>query len=521
MSVLNEVAGITTEHIAAIEQTCRTLNTFILVRPSTKETMQLIGEGYATKSMDIHHKSSDWGPASGFVPCDPAFSKALTGSPRKDLKGKPHGAAQVVTLCLTDKLANPSTNPKLVLDPKRPSNANERYVKAAGGGVSGAKSKTFKLVKKGGEWEVSWLDGEEAVPLEVFGYKAGGKVVPVTGDYDLWMVAPHISRWSQHTQVMGIKDEHGESGATMFITYLLRQLNDACGRSDNHVFHHGAESQNYGFTQAIDTNLVMFSPTGTSEMVNISDLPAVLVDMQSAGYLVYWNKRYGERDPELMGNAFGGGVTGGGGSGVDGLIAEAKAVREVTGPGLKGELAKSPLVQKALLGRGGEAGKIQSIQNFHKTLMSQMELLNKQGLGRPLQKLQVKVHIPESVLQAAEADFKERHALQQQLQAAVMKLSEMDRGFVVDDHHDDKSPFKDNKVHTHATSGAALAPNPEKWERWRTENRVLFEKLEKMFGASKPPLRFRRITGTRAYTVLEPPKVGEGIGKLIREMGLK
>jgi len=77
------------------------------------------------------------------------------------------------------------------------------------------------------------------------------------------MVAPHIGRWSQHTQVMGIKDSHGESGATMFITDLLRKLNAACGRSDNPVFNHGAESQNYGFTQAIDKSLVMFSPGGT------------------------------------------------------------------------------------------------------------------------------------------------------------------------------------------------------------------------------------------------------------------
>ena len=39
MSVLNEAAGMTTEHIAAVEKTCREMNTFLLVRPSTKETM--------------------------------------------------------------------------------------------------------------------------------------------------------------------------------------------------------------------------------------------------------------------------------------------------------------------------------------------------------------------------------------------------------------------------------------------------------------------------------------------------
>jgi anthrax edema toxin adenylate cyclase len=77
MSVNPETAGVTAKHIADIERVCRELNTFIFLRPSTKETMQLIDQGYATKSMDIHDKSSDWGPASGFVPCDGAFSKAV------------------------------------------------------------------------------------------------------------------------------------------------------------------------------------------------------------------------------------------------------------------------------------------------------------------------------------------------------------------------------------------------------------------------------------------------------------
>ena len=516
MSVINETAGITTAHISAIEATCRELNTFILVRPSTKETMQLIGEGYATKSMDIHDKSSDWGPASGFVPCDPAFSKALKGNPNPHLHAHDHGAAKVVTLSLTEKLADPASNPKLVMDATTASTPAVRYVKAAGGGATGPKAKTFQLTKKGVEWEVCWMDGATPVPLKVWGYESGGRVRPVTGDYDLWMVAPHISRWSTHTQVMGIKDSHGESGATMFITYLLRKLNDACGRSDNHVFHHGAESQNYGFTQSIDPNLVMFTPTGASEMIHISDLPLALVDMQSAGYLVYWNKRYGERDPELMGSAFGGGVSGGtGGSGVDGLISEAQSLRELppaTGKNadLTNQLRQSPLVQKALLGRGGEAPKIQAIQGFHKTLMAQLKLLSEQGIGRPLQKLQVPLHIPQTVMEAAMLDFKERHQLQQQLQDAVIKLSEMDRGFV-DDGHGKRGP----------TSGAALAPDPAKWDRWRNDNKSLFLKLEKKFGKSETPLHFERIVGTRAYKAIAPPKTSENVARLIREMGLK
>ena len=318
----------------------------------------------------------------------------------------------------------------------------------------------------------------------------------MTGDYDLWMVAPHISRWSQHTQVMGIKDSHGESGATAFITWLLVKLNDACGRADNHVFHHGAESQNYGFTQAVDPRMVMFTPAGGSEMVTISDLPDVLLDLQTAGYLVYWNKRYGEGDPHLMGGAVNAGVTGGppGKTAIEALIAEvgSMAPPKAVGGGDTGrpkidlgEAKAQALIRKNMLGRGGEVPKIQEIQAFHKALSKGMESLEASRIGASLRKLQAEVHIPSKVLAETKGDL-EGLALQRDLQRAVMDLSEMDEGF--------------------GRTGAVLAPNPEKWAAWRQKNQGLFTRLEMKFGKmADVPLRFERIPGTRAYVASEIP----------------
>jgi len=490
MSVSNEAAGITTKHIGDIERTCQMTNTFLLVRPSTKETMQLIGEGYATKSMDIHDKSSDWGPASGFVPCDPAFSKALKGTPNNHPHYHEHGDAKPIQLCLTEKLATPGTNPKLVADTTQASTGDTRYVKANPSGA-GPKSKTFKFVKQSSEWAVFWMDGATAVPLYVWGYDTARGVKPVTGDYDLWMVAPHIDRWSQHTQVMGIKDSHGESGATEFITWLLQKLNAECGRSDNHVFHHGAESQNYGFTQSIDPNLAMFTPGGTSEMVSIGDLPQILADMQVAGYLVYWNKRYGESDPHLMGSAVNAGVSGGtpGKSIIESLIEEAALVKEANRGTVLGEDKAQALIQKNLLGRGGEVPKIQQIQAFNKALTSCMETMEKAREGGTLKFLKPDLHIPQTVLDNMVGDV-EGLNLQKQLQRAVMDLSEMDYGY-----------GKSGPTH-----GATLAPSPEKWKNWAENNRPLFQKLTEKYGDMGPvTLRFDRITGTRAYQAKQVP----------------
>jgi hypothetical protein len=95
-----ETAGITGPHIRDIHWACRQQNTFLFVRPSTVPTMRLIGAGFATKSMDIHDKSSDWGLTSGLVPVDQAFCKNLTGAPNPRIHPHGHGEAQAVHLNL-------------------------------------------------------------------------------------------------------------------------------------------------------------------------------------------------------------------------------------------------------------------------------------------------------------------------------------------------------------------------------------------------------------------------------------
>lgn len=523
MAVTSAESGITDGHIAAIQKVCQDMNVFLLVRPSTADTARLIDEGYATKSMDIHDKSSDWGPMAGFVPCDPYFSKKLIGSPNADMaKPADHGEAKAVQLRLTDRLAQDRTRlvsvPAPVPAPVRNGDDARRgqvtYVQAK----SGDPAMLFELEKDGASWKVYWvhrMSGQpgKPVPLLVWGYQVGGEVKPVTGDYDLWLVAPHISQWSQHVQVMGVQDSHGESGATMFITYLLQCLNAACGRSASPVFNHGAEAQNYGFTQAIDSQLVMFSPSGCSEMVDRTDLPAVLTDMQYAGYLVYWNKRYGERDPELMGKAFFGGVAGGGADSLDALIEEAAAVKRgaPTDSLLIRELKASKGVQKHLLGKDNEALKVRDIRGLHERLQTCLKDLDTQGADYVLKKLKPQIHLPKTVVDTLADNFKTRQALQQQLQAEVIRLSEMDRG------------MSQHEGHTAPTAGATLSPRAEKWEDWlsKPSTVMLLTKLRALYGTEHVPLRFDRIPGTRAYKAIgREPAQGANVAQIKSKMGL-
>jgi hypothetical protein len=340
MSVSDKDSGIVDSHIKNLEATAASENTFIFVRPTEFDSTILIRAGYATKSMDVHHKSSNWGPMAGFVPCDPAFSKKCEGKPNPQEQEHKHGDAHPVQLALKASLLSEHQKIEFqtayLLAPAGGDKLDVPWIakrQVAKGAVAtararfeafqtighipehkfctakpadfGNKATLFCLIEKAGDWLVYWVkwDGEigRLYPLRVFAYPQKGLLNPVTGDYDLWMVGPHFKHFDDHLVVRLEKDSHGSSAASPYTLSLIGKMNANCGRKDNPVFNHGAEAQNYGFTQALDWNLAMFTPSGQSRMVRMNQMPGILADLHQAGYLVVWNKRYGETDPRLMG----------------------------------------------------------------------------------------------------------------------------------------------------------------------------------------------------------------------------
>ena len=291
-----DLSGIVQHHIHAIHRVCQHEDTFVFVRPSTPATMRLIAAGFATKSMDIHDKSSDWGLTSGLVPNDQAFSKNRTGAPNPSIHPHAHGGAQPVELAYdvgqfaelwgrrhfehTDEIqaGQMSCAPRGEASLRHfhsSKNADVCFLWPRGGG------------KVTWRWRNKLPNGP--VPVWVWGYNG----VPVTGDYDLWMVAPHISRVRGDDEVLSVKDIHGRSAATRFTTQLMASLNDACGRLDKPVFNHGAEAQNVSFTQALDKRLGVFTP-GRMEpfVITRALLPGILHDLLRHGYAVVRNPKW-------------------------------------------------------------------------------------------------------------------------------------------------------------------------------------------------------------------------------------
>ena len=295
-------AGIVANHSKGIRKVAQEYNTFILIRPTNPDSTRLIKQGYATKSMDIHDKSSDWGPMAGFVPADVAFNKKRPQAPTK--AKETHGAAQVVHLQLKDALltelesVGKITRIQKVAGPARQYKAGQNF-------GNYADEITFVLTKNGPDWDVSYnFNDASNVPLMVWAYNG----VAVTGDYDLWMVAPHITYLTtggfdlsrmmafKHSEKAladrGLGEHKADSAATTFLIHLLPKLNEACNRADNPVFMHGAENRNYGFTQELDKRLAIFTPGGRATVIEWTDFATVIAEMSSRGYLPIWNVRY-------------------------------------------------------------------------------------------------------------------------------------------------------------------------------------------------------------------------------------
>jgi|GEM_PF-4799068 len=290
-------SGVVGTHLRDIHMACRHQNVFLFVRPSTVPTMRLIGAGFATKSMDIHDKSSDWGLTSGLVPCDQAFSKARTGAPNPQIHPHGHGEAEPVQLNLKDSFEtlNGQSHFDFMTEVKAGACTTAHGLAKYRHFHCDQKNATVCFLMEISTGKIFWhwrtTEPKTLIPVWVWGYKG----TPVTGDYDMWMVAPHISRLKGSHSINSNKDVHGRSAATGFISEFIGDLNHACNRVKKPVFNHGAEAQNLSFTQAMDKQLVVF-PAGLMQPFTITRilLPGILHDLLLHGYVVVrnpkWNK---------------------------------------------------------------------------------------------------------------------------------------------------------------------------------------------------------------------------------------
>lgn len=316
--------GVTKEHYQKLQKFANDNVVALFVRISDKTSLRLIKDGnFACKSVDVHDKSSNWGPQRGTVPVDRFFNKKLGGNgdgssmetpnpsiltsraedighaKEGDQKNKLKTGVDAKPLVLSKELLEEykANNDLTPCDGKKnPCDNQECYHGRAPHNVDAGKETkeaantvSFCMAPDdtGGAYTVSWhhttySSGDALTPLYVWSYGENGKHAPVTGDYDLWMVAPHKDTLLSKTDSAGkVRDERdnlaylttlkdkpirgGMSTMTGLIEDLLNgppthNLNALLGRQDKPVFQHGAEAQNHYFLQPLDDIVAAIVP---------------------------------------------------------------------------------------------------------------------------------------------------------------------------------------------------------------------------------------------------------------------
>uniref|UniRef100_UPI001F591695 anthrax toxin-like adenylyl cyclase domain-containing protein n=1 Tax=Bacillus cereus group sp. BfR-BA-01524 TaxID=2920372 RepID=UPI001F591695 len=204
-NVAVEGSGLVPEHIEKFKNVAKERNTFIFVRPVNKLATSLIKKGAATKGMNVHGKSSDWGPAAGYIPFDQDLSKK-------------HGNKEVVEKGNTDneeslqEHMNEISTVKLKLDNNRIEELKKEGLISIGeketdNGKDYNALKTensiydFRIDILSQKVQYKTKDGIHTILGEEFGWKdleVMAKIVnrdhkPLTADYDLFALSPKLT----------------------------------------------------------------------------------------------------------------------------------------------------------------------------------------------------------------------------------------------------------------------------------------------------------------------------------------
>jgi hypothetical protein len=227
-------------HRIALQNLATTLDSVFVIRVSDATSTKLVkAKVYRTKGLDVHDKSSNWGPVAGFVPTDLFFNKqsgnlglnsATMPSPEVDIHAH---AKDILTFDTKLNTVQLYLSPELRDDfmksnkeAKCPLHDNEVCPEGSTCVVSARPEKNqpnknkcvifcFKTVEAEGKIDVSYyLNGENTFPGEIEPSTCDGYLTdvtianqegsfhplkvwaydsePITGDMDVWGILPRL-----------------------------------------------------------------------------------------------------------------------------------------------------------------------------------------------------------------------------------------------------------------------------------------------------------------------------------------
>lgn len=200
-----EKSGLVNSHIDAFKQEAIKNNYYLLFRPVNLLSTSLIEAGAATKGLNVHGKSSDWGPMAGYIPFDQDLSKkhsdqeAVQKGNRDNEHSLHHyGDIHKVPLQLSQKRVHELTEKNLLT-------VNDKGDVTINANVKGAQVYEFRLNEQNNhsfavEYRVK--SGQKTVlgesfdwrPIYVMGQEVDGVAKPLTADYDMFAICPKLEK---------------------------------------------------------------------------------------------------------------------------------------------------------------------------------------------------------------------------------------------------------------------------------------------------------------------------------------
>ncbi|KZN31677.1 hypothetical protein N475_04280 [Pseudoalteromonas luteoviolacea DSM 6061] len=275
--------GILDLHIEQIKGVATQERCFLMFRPVNLVSANLIKEGVGTKGLDIHGKSSDLGPISGFIPVKGIYSK-IRSDPEKVKKHDAQNRHSLLQPHIGKVFLNKSHGIDLL-------NTSSRY--------------EFKFDKQNCLLIRDTMNRGAFENVEVMGYKLVGskdEVIPVTADYDMFCVAPSYLDTTKEFRFKNAKevtDQHDENEKGILTTFqmgLIKKINDACKKvviNGQDVVKHGTEMNN-PFPEN-DEQLVVFSPNGKAKLMPRKEVLYLLSRIPLIGFITYPNKTWKQR----------------------------------------------------------------------------------------------------------------------------------------------------------------------------------------------------------------------------------
>ncbi|ONH56875.1 adenylate cyclase [Pseudomonas cedrina subsp. cedrina] len=297
--------GIVASHLAPLQGIAAATNSIIGIRPVESVATGLIAAGHPTKDFHIKGKSANWGPQAGLICTDQAFSK-LEQFVQKTPEKIANANAQIVG-CLQGghavpiplKLSKSRIDELTALGHITQQAGRDGTLRLNARGPS-QQSYTFEAhpISPGSD---SYLITHQGKPLEVLAKQPEGKAL--TADYDLHMIAPHLSdfgsqdnlpvpdvahsvfkqRMERYKQVPEELSADFASAARFYskedphlgnISPRLKQMigiiNQKLVRDGERVVHHSADSGNPVTDVAANYPTTFFLPTKLGRFDEIS-----------------------------------------------------------------------------------------------------------------------------------------------------------------------------------------------------------------------------------------------------------